>query len=126
MEKDRKALQEAQMRITALEDDLKRFTTESQQLETKHAKEEKALEAILESLKGDIGELQAQLAAAQEELAPFSKARDEAKAARDLKQAELDLVTKAVRDIDAQIEAAESGSKEVRLTAGGKTGEGLG
>ena len=113
MEKDRKGLQEAQMRITALEEDLKRFAGESEQLEKKHAKEEKALEAILESLKGDIGDLQAQLATAQEELAPFSKARDEAKAACDLKQAELDLVTKGVRDIDAQIEAAETGSKEV-------------
>lgn len=115
MEKDRKTLAESQMRITALQQDLERYATEAQALEGKHGKEEKALDAMLESLKGDIEELQSKLAAAQLELAPVSKARDEAKAAHDLKQAALDLVTKGVRDIDNQITAAETGSQEVRV-----------
>ena len=58
--------------------------------------------------------MQGRLHAKQSELVPLSSARDSAAAARDIKQSELDLLTKGSRDIEAQQEEASASLQQAK------------
>lgn len=113
VEKDTKSLNEQTSKDSALVDDQQRWASELSQAQAELQTAEADLETLLASLQTEMATQQGALSTCQQALAPFSQQRAEAQAALELKQNELALATKSVRDVVQQAEAATQGLSEV-------------
>ncbi|KAN0040303.1 hypothetical protein ACTA71_012193 [Dictyostelium dimigraforme] len=91
--------------------DIVRFEKEYIELPKELVVEEKKLEKMLNSLKGEVAELQREMEEKQKQLLPWSKKHSEAKAVVDLKTSELAVLSKdfnsATQNLDDAIKALE-------------------
>ncbi|KYR00167.1 structural maintenance of chromosome protein [Tieghemostelium lacteum] len=94
--------------------DIKRWEKESQVMPKKLVDEEKQLETMLSSLKGEVQQLQQQMETKQKELMPFSKKHSECKSKVDIQTSELDVLSRGVNDSTQNLESATQALEEAK------------
>ncbi|GAM21303.1 hypothetical protein SAMD00019534_044780, partial [Acytostelium subglobosum LB1] len=103
--------------IEQLKADIVKNEKESTVLPKKLAEEEKALEKMMQSLKGETAELQAEMEERQKELMPWSKKFSEIKSKVDIQRSEIQVLSKDFNDAQLRLDEATKVLGESKSTA---------
>ncbi len=121
--KDAKKQTDMAAEVEAIEREVPELESKKAQLEERVAKEETALDAVLESLKGEMATIGAELEAARAALTPWEGKIADAKAAMDVAVTERDLLVNAKEDARKRYEDAKEGVEKANALAAKKEEE---
>ena len=121
--KDAKKRADMATEVETIEREVPELEAKKAELESRVGEEEAALDAMLESLKGEMARIGEQLDAAQRELQPWEGKIADAKARQDVAATERDLLVKQKEDAKRKLEEATAGAEAAEQLAASKTRE---
>eukprot|EP01132_Coremiostelium_polycephalum_P004814 gene4814-6000_t len=114
LEEEKKKQAEFERNSTIYNQDIKRYEKELESLPKRLAEEEKSLEKMMNSFKGEIAELQLQMEEKQKELMPWSNKHSEWKSKVDIQASELEVLSRDLKSGTQKLDEAEEALKEAK------------